>query len=209
MFKHDSDIATFGGGCFWCLEAVFERLNGVISVLPGYCGGETSNPTYRDICRGDTGHAEVVQIHFDPARIDYSTLLDVFFAIHDPTTPNRQGHDVGSQYRSLIICHSSEQQVVAERAIHSFNQENPGGPHVVTEILAEQTFYPAEDHLSRPTCQLPALSVQEVCTERDLHAGISGGSSKVSRGYWHVGCLSGQTVVDAEKQSGQLGTSSS
>ncbi len=160
--KQDFAIATLGGGCFWCLEVFFEQLNGVISVLPGYCGGMLSSPSYRDICRGDTGHAEVVQIHFDPARIDYSTLLDVFFAIHDPTTPNRQGHDVGSQYRSLIVCHSSEQQLVAERAIQSFNQENPGGPHAVTEILAEQTFYPAEDYHRRYYRENPEQSYCQV-----------------------------------------------
>ena len=147
--KQDFAIATLGGGCFWCLEAFFERLNGVISVLPGYCGGETSNPAYRDICRGDTGHAEVIQIQFDPARIDYSTLLDVFFAIHDPTTPNRQGHDVGSQYRSLIVCHSPEQLAAAERAIQAFNESRPESAPAVTEIVSEQAFYPAEDYHRR------------------------------------------------------------
>ena len=145
MDKDDSDIATFGGGCFWCLEAFFERLSGVITVLPGYCGGKIPNPSYRDVCHGDTGHAEVVQIHFDPARIDYSTLLDVFFAIHDPTTPNRQGHDVGSQYRSLIVCHSPAQRVAAKRAILAFDEVNPEGTPAVTEILSDQIFYPAED----------------------------------------------------------------
>ena len=146
MNTPEYEIASFGGGCFWCLEAVFERLDGVVSVQSGYCGGTLPKPTYRDICRGDTGHAEVVRITFDPDRIGFSTLLEVFFATHDPTTPNRQGHDVGTQYRSVIVCHTPEQRLAAERAISVFNEANLEGRRAVTELLSEQTFYPAEDY---------------------------------------------------------------
>ena len=155
MAERDCEIATLGGGCFWCTEAVFEQIEGVSSVVPGYCGGSPRNPSYREVCRGDTGHAEVVRIAFDPAQVDFETLLEVFFAVHDPTTPNRQGHDVGTQYRSVIFYHSPEQKATAERAIAAFNAENPNGTPAVTEVLPEQPFYPAEDYHHRYFRQNP------------------------------------------------------
>lgn len=138
------ETATLAGGCFWCLEAVFRRLQGVESVVSGYMGGATPNPTYRDVCTGSTGHAEVVQIRFDPAVISYADLLDVFFAIHDPTTLNRQGNDRGTQYRSAIFYHTPEQLAVAEQAILE-EQKGWQGP-IVTELSAAETFFPAEDY---------------------------------------------------------------
>lgn len=140
------ELATLGGGCFWCLEAVFLRLKGVETVVSGYCGGRTANPGYRDICAGDTGHAEVVQIKFDPARIGYSDLLEVFFAIHDPTTLNRQGNDVGTQYRSVIFTHSAEQAATAAAAIAALSAARAHVDRVVTQVLPIPTFYPAEDY---------------------------------------------------------------
>ncbi len=138
------EIATLAGGCFWCLEAVFRRLKGVQSVVSGYMGGETPNPSYRDVCTGSTGHAEVVQIAFDPEVISYADLLDVFFAIHDPTTLNQQGSDRGTQYRSAIFYHSPEQLAAAEAAILA---EQPRWPDpIVTELAAAEVFYPAEDY---------------------------------------------------------------
>lgn len=138
------ETATLAGGCFWCLEAVFRRLKGVESVVSGYMGGEMENPTYRDICTGNTGHAEVVQIIFDPSVISYADLLEVFFTIHDPTTLNRQGSDQGTQYRSAIFYHSLEQLAAAEAAILA----EQGGCHdpIVTELTAAEVFYPAEDY---------------------------------------------------------------
>jgi len=138
------ETATLAGGCFWCLEAVFRRLKGVQSVVSGYMGGETLNPTYRDICTGNTGHAEVVQIAFDPAVISYADLLEVFFAIHNPTTLNQQGSDRGTQYRSAIFFHSLEQLAAAESAILA---EQTGWPDpIVSELAAAEVFYPAEDY---------------------------------------------------------------
>jgi peptide-methionine (S)-S-oxide reductase len=136
--------ATLAGGCFWCLEAVFQRLRGVESVVSGYMGGESANPTYRDVCGGNTGHAEVVQIAFDPQAISYADLLEVFFAIHDPTTLDRQGNDQGSQYRSAIFYHSPEQLAAAEAAILA-EQAGWSDP-IVTELVAAEVFYPAEDY---------------------------------------------------------------
>lgn len=144
-----NEVATLGGGCFWCLEAVFEQIDGVVSVEPGYCGGTTEKPTYRTVCAGSTGHAEVVRIVFDPKRVDYSTLLDVFFTIHDPTTLNRQGHDVGTQYRSVIFYHSPEQKELAENVIAVLNTENEWGASLVTEVVPENQFYPAEEYHHR------------------------------------------------------------
>lgn len=138
--------ATLGGGCFWCLEAVFQRLRGVDSVVSGYAGGETANPDYRAVCTGATGHAEVVQLRFDSALLDYETLLRVFFAIHDPTTPNRQGADVGTQYRSVIFYHDESQRACAERLIAELNAEGLWGAPIVTHCQPAPTFYPAEDY---------------------------------------------------------------
>lgn len=141
-----TELATLGGGCFWCLEAVFLKLVGVDTAMSGYCGGKTSDPTYRDICEGNTGHAEVVQIRFDPAQISYADLLGVFFAIHDPTTRNRQGNDVGTQYRSVIFTHTPEQTTTAARTISALNAARTYPNPIVTEVLPVPAFYPAEEY---------------------------------------------------------------
>jgi peptide-methionine (S)-S-oxide reductase len=138
--------ATLAGGCFWCLEAAFEQLDGVISVLPGYMGGHDPQPTYEAVCRGDSGHAEVVQIEFDPARIDFETLLTAFFTIHDPTTLNRQGHDAGPQYRSAIFFHDAGQQTVAEAMIASLEGEGVWASPIVTEVRPATNFFVAEEY---------------------------------------------------------------
>jgi len=139
-------LATLGGGCFWCLEAVFQQLAGVKSVTSGYAGGDVDNPTYEAVCTGKTGHAEVVQIEFDPQRISFADLLDVFFHTHDPTTLNRQGNDVGTQYRSVILVHDDEQQRVAEETIHRLNDGGEFADPIVTEVSALDRFYPAEPY---------------------------------------------------------------
>ncbi len=139
-------IATLAGGCFWCLEAAFEQLAGVESVLPGYMGGQDPAPTYEKVCRGDSGHAEVVQIVFDPAKIDFEMLLTVFFTIHDPTTLNRQGHDVGTQYRSAIFTHDDTQKAQAEAMIARFNTESIWPQPIVTEVVPAGHFFVAEDY---------------------------------------------------------------
>jgi peptide-methionine (S)-S-oxide reductase len=139
-------LATLAGGCFWCLEAAFEQLDGVLSVLPGYMGGSDPQPSYDAVCRGHTGHAEVVQIAFDPAKIDFETLLAAFFTIHDPTTPNRQGHDVGTQYRSAVFFHDAGQQAVAEAMIGRLNGEGIWGSPIVTEVSPASTFFVAEEY---------------------------------------------------------------
>lgn len=156
-----TETATLAGGCFWCLEAVFAGLEGVLSVQSGYTGGNTEHPDYRAVCRGDTGHAEAVRIEFDPARIDYPTLLDVFFALHDPTTLNRQGYDIGSQYRSAIFCHDATQRHHAEAAIAGLERSGRFADPVVTAIEAAGPFWPAESehddyyarHPAQPYCQ--------------------------------------------------------
>jgi peptide-methionine (S)-S-oxide reductase len=140
------ETATLAGGCFWCLEAVFDELRGVESVESGYSGGHVERPSYRDVCAGMTGHAEVVQVHFDPAILAYRDLLSVFFAIHDPTTPNRQGADVGTQYRSAIFFHGEDQRLTAEALIQDLNQQHIWNAPIVTEIAAFERFYPAEDY---------------------------------------------------------------
>jgi peptide-methionine (S)-S-oxide reductase len=142
-------IATLAGGCFWCLEAVFNELTGVESVQSGYMGGKTENPTYEDVCNGGTGHAEVVQVTFDPSAVSYEDLLGVFFAIHDPTTLNRQGNDVGTQYRSAIFFHSPEQKAAAEMVIERLEKENLFGRPIVTQVAPASTFYPAEAYHQR------------------------------------------------------------
>lgn len=140
------EVATLGGGCFWCLEAVYDELRGVVDVVSGYSGGHTPDPTYEMVCTGTTGHAEVVQITFDPAIISYREILEVFFAIHDPTTPNRQGADVGTQYRSAIFYHSEAQRAVAEQVIAEVNAAGLWPRPVVTQVVPFETFYPAEDY---------------------------------------------------------------
>lgn len=140
------EVATLGGGCFWCLEAVFEQLRGVERVVSGYAGGQVDQPTYRQVCDGTTGHAEVVQVTFDPAAISYQQLLQVFFATHDPTTLNRQGADVGTQYRSAIFYHSPEQQAAAEAVIAELTAQNIWPGKIVTQVVPLERFYPAEDY---------------------------------------------------------------
>ena len=140
------EIATLAGGCFWCLEAVYDQLKGVESVESGYIGGHTPNPTYRDVCSGGTGHAEVVRITFDPKIASYRDLLNVFFVVHDPTTLNRQGNDEGTQYRSAIFYHSPEQKRVAEETVAELEAQHVYDNPVVTEILPAGTFHLAEDY---------------------------------------------------------------
>src|SRR5580692_6281461 len=138
--------ATLAGGCFWCLEAVFDNLKGVTAVESGYMGGARPSPTYAQVCDGDTGHAEVVQVHFDPKVLDFRDLLDVFFVIHDPTQLNRQGNDVGTQYRSAIFYHSPGQKAAAEAVIAALDAEQLWEGHIVTQVVPAGTFYIAEDY---------------------------------------------------------------
>lgn len=140
------ELATLGGGCFWCLEAVFEQVRGVDSVTSGYAGGSVDHPTYEQVCTGRTGHAEVIQIAFDPDVLSFAELLEVFFAIHDPTTPNRQGADVGTQYRSVIFHHSAEQQTQAARTIAELNASHAFPAPIVTEVSPAPAFFPAENY---------------------------------------------------------------
>lgn len=141
-----TELATLGGGCFWCLEAAFTRLRGVVGVRSGYAGGHAADPTYRDVCSGTTGHAEVVQVEFNPEILPYEDLLDVFFTIHDPTTPDRQGADIGSQYRSIILTHDEKQARAAERKTAEIEESGRYGTPVVTQIEPLGHFYPAEDY---------------------------------------------------------------
>jgi len=141
-----TEIAVLGGGCFWCLEAVFDRLRGVQGVESGYSGGHTANPTYEDVCGGHTGHAEVVRIRFDPAVLSFRDLLLVFFAIHDPTTKDRQGNDVGTQYRSVIFAQTPEQRQDAEAVIAELAAQKRWPGPIVTELTAAAPFYPAESY---------------------------------------------------------------
>jgi peptide-methionine (S)-S-oxide reductase len=157
-----TEVAVFGGGCFWCTEAVFNELRGVVSVMPGYAGGNVKDPTYEQVCGGKTQHAEVIRIEFDPSQIAYKDLLTVFFATHDPTTLNRQGNDVGTQYRSIILYSNEEQKREAEALIKELNQSSTHGKPVVTEVKPLDEFYEAEDYHRRyyennpyqPYCQM-------------------------------------------------------
>jgi len=157
-----ADTATFGAGCFWCVEAVFQRLKGVESVKPGYSGGDIKNPSYREVCAGTTGHAEVAQIVYNPEIISYDELLEVFWQTHDPTTLNRQGADVGTQYRSVIFYHNPEQKRLAEHYLKKLDESGAFRAPIVTEIKPLEVFYPAEDYhhnyyndnTSQPYCQL-------------------------------------------------------
>jgi peptide-methionine (S)-S-oxide reductase len=141
-----TEVATLAGGCFWCLEAVFDQFQGVESVESGYMGGDSPNPGYEDICTGRTGHAEVVRVAFDPAVVGFRDLLAVFFTIHDPTTPNRQGNDVGTQYRSAIFFHSPEQERAAREVIAGLSAGKLWANPIVTEVVAASTFWQAEDY---------------------------------------------------------------
>ncbi|MGB9737277.1 MAG: peptide-methionine (S)-S-oxide reductase [Chloroflexus aggregans] len=140
------ETATLAGGCFWCLEAVYDQVIGVKDVVSGYTGGHVPNPSYQRVCDGNTGHAEAVQIQFDPEQISYRELLEIFFSIHDPTTLNRQGADVGTQYRSAIFYHSEEQRQIAEQLVRELTEQRVFRDPIVTEIVPATTFYPAEDY---------------------------------------------------------------
>lgn len=140
------EVATLAGGCFWCIEAVFREVDGVESVQPGYTGGTTASPTYEQVSFGMTGHAEAVRITFDPRKISYREILEIFFSVHDPTTLNRQGADVGTQYRSAIFYHNEQQKAVAEEVIKELNKTGTWKKPIVTEITAAGEFYPAEDY---------------------------------------------------------------
>jgi peptide-methionine (S)-S-oxide reductase len=144
--ESEREVATLGGGCFWCLDAVYRQLRGVEKVVTGYAGGTKPNPTYREVCTGRTGHAEVVQITFDPSVISYRDLLDVFFTIHDPTTIDRQGGDIGPQYRSIILTQSPEQERIARETIASIEAEKIWDDPIVTQIEPLQAFYSAEEY---------------------------------------------------------------
>ena len=146
MENTNTETATLAAGCFWCVEAVFDDLRGVEDVVSGYSGGHKENPTYREVCSETTGHAEVVQIKFNPNEISFKEILQVFFTVHDPTTLNRQGNDIGSSYRSAIFYHSDEQKRVAEEVIEEVTQEGIYDDPIVTEVTAFDKFYPAEDY---------------------------------------------------------------
>ncbi|MDO9050748.1 MAG: peptide-methionine (S)-S-oxide reductase MsrA [Methylotenera sp.] len=139
-------IAIFAGGCFWCTEPVFSQLKGVSKVVSGYIGGHTQNPTYKTICNGDTGHAEAIQITFDADKVIFETLLEIFLVSHDPTTPNRQGNDVGTQYRSAVFCQNNVQRDAVKKMIAEFNAANVFNAPIVTQINGAEAFYPAEDY---------------------------------------------------------------
>ena len=161
MAMTNEETAIFGGGCFWCIEAVFQRLRGVKEVVSGYMGGQVENPTYRQVCNGDTGHVEVVRVKFDPNEIAYRDLLEVFFAVHDPTTVNRQGNDVGEQYRSVIFYTSKQQEQQAEDTIAALNEAKAFPEPIVTSVEPASTFYVAEgyhqeyfdNNRTQPYCQ--------------------------------------------------------
>lgn len=156
------EIATLGGGCFWCIDTIFRELKGVEKVESGYAGGRMPNPTYRDVCSGMTGHAEVVQVTFDPSVLSFRDLLGVFFTVHDPTTPDRQGADVGTQYRSIVLYHSDEQRETTKQVIDELNKNKVWDDPIVTQVVPFTTFYSAEkyhqDYYSQnqnqPYCQI-------------------------------------------------------
>ncbi len=146
MTDAEKELATLAGGCFWCLEAVFDDLRGVDSVESGYMGGKTANPSYEEVCSGETGHAEVAQLSFDPKQVSFKEILEVFFVIHDPTTLNRQGNDVGTQYRSAIFYHSAGQKAAAEQVIANMSAAKIYEDPIVTEVVPASKFYVAEDY---------------------------------------------------------------
>jgi peptide-methionine (S)-S-oxide reductase len=156
------ETATLGGGCFWCADTIFRELQGVEKLESGYAGGRTANPTYRDVCSGMTGHAEVVQVTFDPSVLSFRDLLHVFFTVHDPTTADRQGADIGTQYRSIILYHSDEQRETAKQVIDELNREKVWDDPIVTQLVPFTTFYSAEKYHqdyysqnpSQPYCQI-------------------------------------------------------
>ncbi|MEZ3164564.1 peptide-methionine (S)-S-oxide reductase MsrA [Halorubrum sp. RMP-47] len=141
----DTETATVGGGCFWCVEAAFKQLDGIESVTSGYAGGHADDPSYREVCSGTTGHAEVVQVEYDPGALSYEDILEVFFTVHDPTQLNRQGPDVGSQYRSIVLSHDDDQRQAAENYVEALDEEGGYDDDVVTEVEPLETFYRAEE----------------------------------------------------------------
>lgn len=143
---YETDTITLGGGCFWCIEAVYLRMKGIVSATSGYSGGFVKNPAYREVCNGTTGHAEVVKLVFDKSQTTLEDILSVFFVVHDPTTPNRQGNDVGTQYRSAIYYHTDEQKAIVENAIKKLTDEKAFADKIVTEVAPIQNFYKAEDY---------------------------------------------------------------
>jgi peptide-methionine (S)-S-oxide reductase len=142
----NKEMATLAGGCFWCLEAIFKEVKGIEKAMSGYSGGTTVDPSYNEVCSGTTGHAESVQITFDPSIISFNEILSIFFTVHDPTTLNRQGPDIGTQYRSAIFYHNEEQRTIAEQLIRDLNSSNGWGAPIVTEVKPFQKFYPAEEY---------------------------------------------------------------
>ena len=140
------EVATLAGGCFWCIEGVFREVNGVENVVSGYTGGTTVNPTYEEVCTGKTGHAEAVQVTFNPSKLSYQEILEIFFSVHDPTTLDRQGTDVGTQYRSAIFYHNEQQKRVAEELTGEISKANLWNEPIVTQVVLLDTFYPAEDY---------------------------------------------------------------
>jgi peptide-methionine (S)-S-oxide reductase len=155
-------VATLGGGCFWCTEAVFTELKGIEKVESGYSGGTIANPSYQQVCTGSTGHAEVVQVTFDPKVISFKEILEIFFTVHDPTTLNRQGADVGTQYRSVILCHNNEQKAVAEQVIKEVESARIWDKPIVTQVKPFETFYKAEDYHQEYFKQNPRQSYCQV-----------------------------------------------
>jgi peptide-methionine (S)-S-oxide reductase len=170
------EFAVFAGGCFWCTEPVFSQLKGVFKVESGYIGGHTENPTYKSICNGDTGHAEAVRISFDSEVVSFNTLLEIFLVSHDPTTLNRQGNDIGTQYRSAVFCQSTAQKEATQKMIAMFNEQDIYDSPIVTEINDASTFYPAEDYHqyyfaknpSNPYCM--AVAAPKAAKIRDKYA---------------------------------------
>jgi methionine-S-sulfoxide reductase len=158
--NNQKEIAILGGGCFWCMEAIFNEIKGVEKVIPGYSGGSLENPTYKEVSTGITGHVEVVQIHFKPAVISYKDILKIFFTIHDPTTINQQGADIGSQYRSVVFFHNNKQRVIAEKIISELNSAKVYNSQIITKVEPFTRFYVAEDyhidyfnkHSNQPYC---------------------------------------------------------
>lgn len=186
-----TETATLAGGCFWCLEPLFAELRGVQRVLPGYSGGQPSDPTYRQVCTGTTGHAEVVQIDFDPKEVSFRELLEVFFTMHDPTTPNRQGADVGTQYRSAVFHHSEAQKETAEQVIADFEEQGVWDAPIVTEVTPFEAFYPAEEYHRRYFEENPSQAYCRIVIEpkvakfrkrylEKLKAGSRGASASAS-----------------------------
>ena len=146
--SYSIEVATLAGGCFWCIEAVFREVSSVREVIPGYTGGTTRNPTYEQVCTGMTGHAEALQVNFNPSMISYKEILNIFFSVHDPTTLNRQGADMGTQYRSAIFYHNQQQKIIAEELIGELNKAHLWKKSIVTQVTPLGTFYPAENYHS-------------------------------------------------------------